>query len=517
MDDNIELGYNSTFNVSCNNSEQCRHINLLYHSWYVCVDNWCRCPPDLHAIKDNVTTKNFCKEFSCKNDKECQDYDPYRKCLVDANECTCQLDYLADLDNGLKCIPRDGVPFKNEQCTSNQNCTQINPNMTCVLKRCKCKPNYKIVTTNMTDCQPYNCMSDEDCQEYDKNRVCDRTKGKGKSQCVCKMNFKEDSQGVMCQRFSMLNEDCYKTEECNIMSPGIAPTQRCINEKCKCIPDAAAMDGKCVLRNCSKNVDCSRDEDPYRECSCSGQGCQGSCWCRPGYSQNADNGNKCEMFVTSNGMDIGWTTWWIYIVILIGWTLILLCVVFVCFKCRKLKKRHYITNNAYYPREAYHANHPEQRQVRQDHPQAQSPSYIRAESVRADAESIPFTISGTSNNINNSGNYNFDLFRLLQMIRPNYFEPPPSYDSIPGARLLPRDGVQFLNLNTLDQRDTLNTLDTFELATGSTSVETSEPIYENLPGQSDTSNGTLRANNSQSELANSNGFANKLEQLSMQL
>lgn len=490
-----ELDANSTFNVRCSNDKQCQQIDHGNFGEYVCVDNLCRCGPDYRASTFNASNGTdgvrYCEKFLCKTDEECKDYDQHRVCrpaMIFTNSCQCDDHYLADKDHGMKCIATTSAPHRDDRCQTVEECEQINPNMTCVADKCRCKPNHKRMTTEVGECQPFICTDDEDCNEWDTNRVC---RGKGTDRkCECRTNFRDrdpqtGTEFVLCQRYSTLNEECVSGSDCN-------DTQRCINKLCKCLPDYALQNdpGVCYLRQCSSHADCSnRDEDPNRACSCWGIGCKGYCRCLSGYNQNADNGNRCEMFV--NPQDIGWNTWWIYVVILVGWTLILLCVVFACYKLRKFKKRRYFTNPSHFAQ-------PNRADTPMDTLRG-TPSYVRAESVRA--ESVPFTVSGTSSN----SNYNYDIFRLLQLMRPSYYEPPPSYDSIPGSRPAPSEAVQCLNINNLN--------DSYPEHIDSNHAQIEEPIYENLPCHS---NGRLN-NNLPNDQGQSNQVTNKLEQLSMQL
>ena len=101
----------------------------------------------------------------------------------------------------------------------------------------------------------------------------------------------------------------------------------------------------------------------------------------------------------------------------------------------------------------------------------------------------------------------FDIYQLLQYFRPNYFEPPPSYDSIPGAR--PQSGnVRFVNVHQLDSFDNQEYFDVNNRISQFPPPPSSEPIYENLPGYS---------NHTQTNIERNNRSPTKLEQLDLQL
>ncbi len=68
---------------------------------------------------------------------------------------------------------------------------------------CKCLPNYKWDLTHQK-CTHFNCIHNNDCKDYDQNRICRNNK------CICSTNKVEDSV----------------TRKCTIKNPKKANTYR---------------------------------------------------------------------------------------------------------------------------------------------------------------------------------------------------------------------------------------------------------------------------------------------------
>lgn len=95
----------------------------------------------------------------------------------------------------------DSISSDLKDCQTNNECMDLrnDSRLLCVDSTCRCAPNFKqisekgnqsdsTVTVHTSQCVPFQCVVDEDCQLADEHRVCHVSSGT----CLCRVEFLED-------------------------------------------------------------------------------------------------------------------------------------------------------------------------------------------------------------------------------------------------------------------------------------------------------------------------------------
>lgn len=123
----------------------------------------------------------------------------------------------------------------NGHCKYNTDCVDFFT--VCFDGKCVCEANYKY---NKEYCEPFKCSDDNQCQNYDHNRICNKTS----SECVCRLGLSEYYYNGKCQNH------CDDNIVCNV-------NQFCHNNICKCrLNYILNSDNFCEHFRCRKNSDC---------------------------------------------------------------------------------------------------------------------------------------------------------------------------------------------------------------------------------------------------------------------
>ena len=272
----------ASYNDTCNQDSDCGHYSKCYQSGDM---KKCLCQP---GLKWNSVNKS-CNEMeieSCKSDVECQDVDKNRICKQKTDttlkRCQCKDNYMPDYKS--ICVLKYGY---KQACVQSFSSCQIN--MTCAISNvCVCSPGFiwSEVDKKCKAFQEETCKTDIQCQEIDKQRICDSSSGK----CVCKQGLFENKT-KLCVAQVGLAEPCFREGQCSPAN-SFCHKSSADDGVCACKPTHQRKGNYCVVKTCSKSTDCYSDIfDEDNNLVCDGKG---TCNCVTGYSIDLELG-KCKL------------------------------------------------------------------------------------------------------------------------------------------------------------------------------------------------------------------------------
>jgi hypothetical protein len=258
---------NMTVEKYCNNIAGCG-INQF------CINNLCECQSGYRYNQFD----NLCHLKFCKLDSDCDIFDKNSVCSGDL--CKCRSGYTLDPNTKICNITVE------KSCNSIADCGS---NQFCVKNLCECQPNY--VFNNFTNsCEFKSCNYDEDCNQFDSNRICNTVDGMCDS---CKTYYKIDTNTQFCNttvgRYCLSNSDCTNYGDNN---------QVCVDGNCMCKPNYKLDTdlGYCSHHDCIYDSDC-QTYDKHRICNFF------SCQCDTNYKEDSLT-KKCNYY--SNSYQLFW-------------------------------------------------------------------------------------------------------------------------------------------------------------------------------------------------------------------
>lgn len=144
----------------------------------------------------------------------------------------------------------------------------------------------------------FKCDKSDECQTYDKNRVCDS------GQCVCGDGYIPNTRDFPYDQLCIVRNISYG-KTCDKDFQCYQKRQRCVDRKCICDPNTyyyfdpnghEAYDDCEYFANCTQDVNktlgitCDEGLDTNRVCN----GLSGKCECNEGFVEDKDNGRKCS-------------------------------------------------------------------------------------------------------------------------------------------------------------------------------------------------------------------------------
>ncbi|XP_057340483.1 prion-like-(Q/N-rich) domain-bearing protein 25 isoform X2 [Microplitis mediator] len=233
------IALNSTFCAPhlegfCESDDECIRMNA------VCVDNKCKCKPNL-VPDSNTGCRKVNSPLSCLRDTDCIEFISHSVCH--RNKCRCDMKYFPL--NETVC-----APMYNKSCQEPEPCATTNS--LCIDNKCQCKHSY---VYHEYECYPTYlgepCRDHKDCHKI-KFGICSNDK-----KCVCDdkyMQFNETS----C--VSIIGGFCSHDNECKISN------SECINNRCECKAHYLPLYNTQCLPTLLK-MNCENDDDCRNLCN----------------------------------------------------------------------------------------------------------------------------------------------------------------------------------------------------------------------------------------------------------
>lgn len=261
----------ASYNDICNQDSNCGSYLKCYPSGDM---RKCLCLP---GLKWNSTIK-VCYPMEieyCKSDVECQDVDKNRICKQKMDTtlkyCQCKDNYMPNYES--ICVLKYGYM---QACVQSFNSCQIN--MTCTSNVCVCSQGFiwSEVDKKCVTFQEGTCTTDIQCENIDKQRVCDLSSGK----CVCKQGLISDKTKLCVAKIG-LAQPCSRQGQCGPAN-SFCHKSSADGGVCACKPTHQRKGDYCVAKACGKTTDCYSDIfDEDNNLVCDGKG---TCNCATGYS-----------------------------------------------------------------------------------------------------------------------------------------------------------------------------------------------------------------------------------------
>ncbi|XP_057331386.1 prion-like-(Q/N-rich) domain-bearing protein 25 [Microplitis mediator] len=240
------IKYAAKPNEPCESNKSCTHVEYSYCS----KSNECTCKPNYLLIDDKC--RGLIGE-NCSVDSGCGV--KYSTCK--SNTCTCPIDYYPSNDK-TNCFQY--AKKLNDFCETDGACRDVKFTYCSENRQCTCLMNYTVTNDSCRGLIGTNCSEDLDCATD--NSKCEL------NVCQCLQGFQFSFSKQRCYSYSKhLNDFCETNDDCN----NLKYTYCTVNNKCSCLANYIAVDGRCaglVGEKCSDDNDCAVDNSKCDDTTC---------------------------------------------------------------------------------------------------------------------------------------------------------------------------------------------------------------------------------------------------------